>query len=85
MARPRKLQESLRYSAVGIEVGLSVIVGLIAGTFADDYFETSPWLSLAGLLVGVAAGFRSLMRAAKRMRDESRDPPDSSNSPGPSS
>ena len=73
MALPQGYQRALKHSAVGIEVGLAVIVGLVLGQFADDYFETSPWLSLAGLLLGVVAGFRSLLRAAKRMRNESRD------------
>lgn len=66
----RGLRDSLKYSAVGIEVGLAVIVGLVLGQFADDFFGTEPWLTLVGMLFGVGAAIRSLIRAGRRMRRE---------------
>ena len=77
MVRPKGLQSALKHSAIGIEVGLSVVVGLLLGQFADEYFATSPWLTISGLLLGIVAAFRSLLRATRRMQTEFRDPPDS--------
>jgi ATP synthase protein I len=67
----------LRYASVGIEMGLSVVAGLLIGKFLDDQLGTDPWLTLVFLLFGSAAGFRALIRAARRMqRDfQSQDPP----------
>ena len=72
MAKEPKIQDYLRHSAVGIEMGLSVVVGLLVGWFLDDYFGTAPWLLLVFLILGMVAGFRSMFRAARRMREEAQ-------------
>jgi len=52
--------------AVGIELGLSTVLGLLAGQWADRKLGTEPWLLLLGLLLGVTSGFRSLIREARK-------------------
>ena len=60
-----------RYSAVGIEMGAAVVIGYLIGHWLDKQAGTAPWLMLFFLLIGVAAGFRGLYRAAKRaMRED---------------
>ncbi len=59
-----------RYGTVGLELVLSVIVGLFAGQFLDRRFHTAPWLMLLGLGYGIAAGVRGLYRAAERATRE---------------
>lgn len=59
-----------RYGTVGLELVLSVIVGLFAGQFLDRRFHTAPWLMLVGLGYGIAAGVRGLYRAAQRATHE---------------
>jgi ATP synthase protein I len=59
-----------RYGTVGLELVLSVIVGLFAGQFLDRRFHTTPWLMLLGLGYGIAAGVRGLYRAAQRATRE---------------
>jgi ATP synthase protein I len=54
-----------RYSAIGLEMGLSVAIGVALGYFLDRYFGTRPWLTLIFLIIGVIAGFRSLFRLMK--------------------
>lgn len=61
----RQLNRLARSSAVGLEMGISVVVGLLGGRWLDGKAGTAPWLMLAGLLIGVAAGFRGLMRVAR--------------------
>lgn len=61
------------YGTVGLEFGLSVLVGLFGGQWLDKKLATSPWLTLIGLAFGTAAGIRSLLRAmaaAKREIEE---------------
>lgn len=57
-------------SAVGIEMGLCVLLGWGAGTWADSALGSAPWAMLAGLLFGVAAGFRALVRGSKEAWDQ---------------
>ncbi len=55
------------YGTVGLEFGLSVLVGLWGGDWLDGKLGTGPWLSLVGMAFGIAAGLRTLLRAMNRM------------------
>ncbi len=52
--------------SIGIELVVSVLLGLGLGYWLDRRFGTSPWLTLVGIVLGSAAGFRSLLRLARR-------------------
>lgn len=61
------------YSYVGIFFGVATCIGLFAGRWADHRFRTDPWLTLVGVLLGVASGFRELYRLSKKaLREEER-------------
>ena len=68
----KQLKAFARIGAVGIELALSTVIGLLAGRWLDGKLSTSPYLTLVGLLLGVIAGFRSLYLAAKQSQ---RQPP----------
>ncbi len=55
----------IRTSAVGLEFGLSIVVGALGGYFFDDYFRSSPWGLLFGVLVGSIAAVKRLSVFAK--------------------
>lgn len=59
-----------RFSTVGIEMGLSVVIGLLMGIYLDRYLKTEPWMTIIFLLFGVAAAFRVMVRVA---RESSRE------------
>jgi F0F1-type ATP synthase assembly protein I len=60
-----------RYSYLGIFFGVAVVIGWAGGHWLDRRWHTDPWLSMAGLLIGVAAGFRELYRISKQaLKDE---------------
>jgi F0F1-type ATP synthase assembly protein I len=61
------------YGTVGIEVALSVVVGLAGGAWLDRRFGTEPWLTVLGVAYGVAAAARALYRAARRATKEAED------------
>jgi ATP synthase protein I len=55
-----------KYSALGIEMSLSVVIGLGIGYYLDKWLGTAPWLMILWIGLGFAAGVRSLYRAAVR-------------------
>ena len=54
-----------RLSVVGLEMGLSVVVGYLIGAGLDSWLGTRPYLMVLFLLFGVAAGFLGLYRVAR--------------------
>lgn len=81
----RQLTALTRLASVGIEFSISTLVGLLGGRWLDGKLGTAPWLMIVGLLLGVTAGMRSLIRAARSATqrsqsseqedDETRRPP----------
>lgn len=64
-------KKAVRYSAIGLEMGFSVAIGVAIGYFLDRFLMTGPWLTLVFLICGVVAGFRSLFSLMKSVdRDE---------------
>jgi ATP synthase protein I len=64
----------IRTSAVGLEVGLSVVVGALLGYFADRYFQTRPYGLMIGFVVGILAAGKRLYGFAKQyLKDEKDD------------
>ena len=68
----RKLffRELGRYSALGLEMSASVLIGLAIGYYLDKWLGTGPWLMVLWIGIGFAAGVRSLYRAALRSGKE---------------
>lgn len=53
-----------RYANMAVSFGITMIAGIFlgfyGGSWLDRRFGTAPWLMLAGILAGVAVGFRSI-------------------------
>jgi ATP synthase protein I len=54
-------------SSIGLAVVISIFLGLGLGFWLDRRLGTKPWLTVAGLLLGVVAGFRNLWIMAERV------------------
>jgi len=52
-------------ASIGMAMVLATVIGLGAGYYADRWLGTSPWLTLIGLGLGIAAGFVALFRSVK--------------------
>jgi len=52
-------------ASIGMAMVLATVIGLGAGYYADRWLGTSPWLTLAGLALGIAASFVTLFRSVK--------------------
>jgi F0F1-type ATP synthase assembly protein I len=57
--------QAARYSQLAFVFPAALIVGWLAGAALDRWLHTT-WLYLAGLLLGIAAGFIELIRAVMR-------------------
>ena len=64
---------ALRFSAVGLEMGLAVAIGYGAGFWLDNKFGTDPYLKIVMLLFGIGAAFNAIYQAARRAIQEGDD------------
>ncbi len=55
---------------VGLNFGMSAIVGMLFGLWADSAFGTKPWGVLIGLFMGMVAGFRVMWQATMSNTEE---------------
>ena len=52
-------------ASIGMTMVAATVIGLGAGYYGDRWLGTTPWLTLVGLLFGIAAGFVNLFRSVK--------------------
>ncbi len=60
------------YSTVGLELVLSVVVGLFIGQWLDERLSTRPWMTALWFCFGLAAGARAVYRALGRANREAQ-------------
>ena len=60
----------ISYSSLGLEMGLSVAIGLGMGYFLDSYFKTYPYLTVVFMFFGIGAAMKALYRAFKAAQRE---------------
>ena len=75
---PSRVKKYLRFSTIGLEMGLAVVLGLYFGQYLDKWLGTEPWMLLLFLIFGVVAAFRNLYRLLREVQEN--DPP---NPPAP--
>ncbi len=64
----------LTYGTLGIEMGLSLVIGLGIGYYLDRYFGTSPILLILFMMFGLVAGMKRLYSLWKKVeKTDERD------------
>jgi ATP synthase protein I len=53
--------------AAAISLFAAVVSGLLVGYLLDRWLGTRPWLLVAGLVLGSAAGFYEFIRASSKL------------------
>jgi ATP synthase protein I len=61
------LVEAMRYTQAGLILIAPMLVLGGIGYWLDRRLRTAPWLLLAGLIVGMAAGFTSFVRLVQEL------------------
>ena len=56
------------YSSLSFSIALAILIGLAIGYWLDNRYNTSPWLTLVFLGLGIIAGFRNIYLAMKKSR-----------------
>lgn len=55
---------------LGTEVAICVVVGFYGGRQLDRILESSPWLMIAGILLGIGVGIWGIIKTLERfMKD----------------
>lgn len=66
-----------RWSSVGIQLVISVLLGYWGGTWLDEKFGTEPWLSYIGMLLGMTAALYDMViltkKTVKALQDDTSD------------
>ncbi len=57
-------------SAIGIQLVVSIFIGLAFGVYLDNKFGTTPIFIFIFLLFGIAAGFINLFRVSKGYKNK---------------
>lgn len=55
---------------LGLEVALSIMLGLFGGQWLDGRYDTAPWLTLVGSAFGLTAAIRAILRQMRLMKKE---------------
>ncbi|MDQ3033243.1 MAG: AtpZ/AtpI family protein [Myxococcota bacterium] len=67
-AERKQLRTAGRVGSIGIELVIATLVGYTAGVWLDGKLGTAPYLTLAGLVLGIAAGFKGLFDLTKKIK-----------------
>ncbi|MBK8255121.1 MAG: AtpZ/AtpI family protein [Polyangiaceae bacterium] len=67
MKSAKDLKHVGSFGTVGIEIVLSILLGLWLGSKFDEWFHTKPWLTVVWFCFGCAAAGRSVYRSWKQM------------------
>ncbi|MGB5813165.1 MAG: AtpZ/AtpI family protein [Polyangiales bacterium] len=74
----KQLLAAGRVSTVGLELALSMALGVLGGRWLDGKLGTGPWLQWIGFAFGLAAGAMSLYTVTRSIQtglDEDEDSP----------
>jgi F0F1-type ATP synthase assembly protein I len=69
-ARSRRRARAYQWAT---EAAFSIPIAIAIGYWADSKLGTSPWLLLAGVLVGLGAALRRLLRLRRLVEEEARE------------
>ena len=64
----------LIYSTLGLEMGLSVAIGIGIGYFLDSFFKSYPYLTIIFMFFGIAAAFKTIYVLIRKVsKEDERD------------
>jgi F0F1-type ATP synthase assembly protein I len=64
---PKKYKQ---YLGLGAEIAASLFIPIITGYYLDEYFDTSPFLVLAGILLAIIIFGFTIVRISKNIDED---------------
>jgi F0F1-type ATP synthase assembly protein I len=64
--KSRRAYNVVTSSAIGLELGVAVVIGALVGRWLDGRLGSEPWLMIALIIMGFVAGLRGVIRGARR-------------------
>jgi len=61
------------YLTMGMQLAISVVAFFFLGRWLDGLWNTTPWLMVAGLVLGTAGGFISFFRSVVAIGKKEED------------
>ena len=71
MSKKEGLSQYAPYFSLGLEIAVGITLPILIGYWLDDYLQTSPWLLLAGCLIGVINVFVIIFKLSDKLNKES--------------
>jgi ATP synthase protein I len=75
MGEPKTTWELLKFSALGLEMGAAVVIGLLIGMGLDRWLDTGPWLTIVFILFGFGAAVKGLLRSVREIESADGEKP----------
>jgi F0F1-type ATP synthase assembly protein I len=69
---PSLIQEAAPYLGLGIQLAVAVLVFYFLGSWADGKLNTSPWLMITGVAIGVVGGLLQFFKTASGLTKNDR-------------
>ena len=67
--KQRKKLKYIKASSLGLEMGLSVIIGSMIGYWLDEQWHTKPWMTIIWFFIGCAASIKAVLRYIKKQKN----------------
>ena len=68
------LKELGPYMGLGSVLAVSTGAGTLGGVYLDRWLGTGPWLTLTGIVLGIAVGFVAVFRTLAAQEERRRKP-----------
>ena len=59
--------------SAGADFVSNIVAGLLLGLLLDWWWGTSPWMVVAGILLGVYSGWRKMVQQSKKIDEQAAE------------
>jgi F0F1-type ATP synthase assembly protein I len=67
MRPPSLIQEAAPYLGLGVQLAVAVLVFYFIGSWADGKLNTTPWLMITGVTIGIVGGLIQFFKTVSRL------------------